>query len=99
MVAWYFMGRFAQYCLFSHMLYHITALDLLLHFVSLQEKHEPLDKHGELVVTFAFLRQQEFVQKHSRLLFREGRVKGTGVVTKLNPGAPAPQTRTRKPTN
>ena len=77
----------------------LTALDVLLLFVSLQEKHEPLDKHGDLVVTFAFLRQQEFVQKHSRLLFREGRVKGTGVVTKLNPGAPAPQTRTRKLTN
>lgn len=82
---------------FSYVLYHTTALDVLLLFVSLQEKHEPLDKHGTLVVTFAFMRQQEFVQKHSRLLFREGRVKGTGIVTKMNPGASAPQTRTRKP--
>ena len=65
----------------------------------MQVKSEPDNNQGDLVVTFAFLRQQEFVQKQSRLLFREGRVKGTGVVTKLNPEAPAPQRRTRKPTN
>ena len=65
----------------------------------MQDKSEPADNKGGLFVTFAFLRQQEFVQTQSRLLFREGRAKGTGVVTKLNPEAPAPQRRTRKPTN
>lgn len=43
----------------------------------------------EVVVTFVFLRQPEFIEVGSRLLFREGRTKGIGEVTAVGVEPPS----------